>query len=76
MLLKITNFGFASASKLMISRKQENIELLNKIEAGLKLAYRRLYEQKAANNESVVICVNGEIKHVPAKDLLKNGDKN
>ncbi len=56
----------------MISSKQENIELLNKIEAGLKLAYRRLYEQKAANNEMVVVCINGEVKHMPAKDLLKD----
>jgi len=52
--------------------KQESFELYKKIEAGLKLAARRLYEQKAANNESVVVSVNGEIKLVPAKDLLKN----
>jgi len=55
-----------------MNNKQENIELLNKIEAGLKLAVRRLYEKKAANNETAVICVNGEIRHVPARDLLKN----
>lgn len=68
------NFGVLFASKYydMVSRRQENIELLNKIEAGLKLAYRRLYEQKAARNETVVISVNGEVKHVPAKDLLKD----
>jgi hypothetical protein len=57
-----------------MSLKQENIELLNKIEAGLKLAVRRLYEQKAANNETAVVSINGEIKHIPAKDLLKNYD--
>ena len=55
-----------------MSLKQENIELHKKIAAGLKLASRRLFEQKAANNETVVITVNGEIRHVPAKDLLKN----
>jgi len=54
-----------------MSLKQENVELLNKIEAGLKLAMRRLYEKKAANNETAIISVNGEIKHVPARDLLK-----
>lgn len=59
----------------MKSRKQENAELLNKIEAGLKLAIRRLYEKKAANNETAVICVNGEIRHVPARDLVKGHDK-
>lgn len=57
-----------------MSRKQENAELLNKIEAGLKLAIRKLYEQKAANNETAVVCVNGEIKRVPARDLLKQQD--
>ncbi len=55
--------------------KPENVELYNKIEAGLKLAVRRLYEQKAANNETAVICVNGEIKHVSAKELLANRNK-
>ena len=55
--------------------KKENAELLNKIEAGLKLAMRRLYEKKAANNETAIICVNGEIRHIPAKDLLKDYDK-
>jgi hypothetical protein len=58
-----------------MTRKEENVELLNKIEAGLKLAYRRLYEKRAANNETVVICINGEIKRVPAKDLLNDSDQ-
>lgn len=55
--------------------RQENAEMLNKIEAGLKLAIRRLYEQMAANNEMAVICENGEIKHIPAKELLKKQNK-
>ncbi len=55
--------------------EQENIELSKKIFNGLKLAYRKLYEERAANNETVVISVNGEIKHVPAKELLKDLDK-
>ena len=55
-----------------MSLKKDNIDLLNKIEAGLKIAVRRLYEKKAANNETAVICVNGEIKHVPARELLKD----
>ncbi len=58
-----------------MSTRQENAELLNKIEAGLKLAIRRLYERKAANNEMAVICENGEIKHVPARELLLRQDK-
>ena len=58
-----------------MSLEQEHEELSKKIFYGLKLAYRRLYEQRAANNETVVISVNGEIKRVPAKDLLKDLDK-
>jgi hypothetical protein len=54
-----------------MGHKQENAELLDKIAAGLKLAIRRLYEQKAANNETAIISVNGEIKTVSAKELLK-----
>ena len=56
--------------------KQEHQELSKKIFDGLKLAYRRLYEQKAANNESVVISDGkGGAIRVPAKDLLKDMDK-
>jgi hypothetical protein len=56
--------------------KQEHQELSKKIFFGLKLAYRRLYEQRAANNQSVVISDGkGGAMRVPAKDLLKDLDK-
>jgi hypothetical protein len=58
-----------------MSVKQEHIDLYKKIEAGLKLAYHKLYLQKAANNETVVVSINGEIKHVPARELLKEQEK-
>ena len=58
-----------------MSLEEENDELYKKIVYGLKLAYRKLYEKRAADNETVVISVNGEIKRVPAKDLLKDFDK-
>jgi hypothetical protein len=51
--------------------KPENVELFAKIEYGLKLAIQRLYEQKAANNETAVIYVDGEIKRVSACELLQ-----
>ena len=51
--------------------KPENVELFAKIEFGLKLAIQRLYEQKAANNETAVIYVDGEIKRVSARELLQ-----
>jgi hypothetical protein len=51
--------------------KPENVELFAKIEYGLKLAIQRLYEQKAANNETAVISVNGEIKYVSAREVIE-----
>ena len=51
--------------------KQENIELGQRIFAGMQKAIRELYAKSAANNEIMVISVNGEIRHVPAKELLK-----
>ena len=59
-----------------MSPKQENIDLSIKLEAGFKLVVRKFYQQKAANDESVVIGDSkGGIKRVPAKDLLKDLDK-
>jgi hypothetical protein len=58
-----------------MNTKQENAELLKKIEGGLKLAIKKLYEQMAANNEVAVISENGVIKHVPARELLDRQNK-
>ncbi len=55
--------------------KPENVEFFAKVEYGLKLAIQRLYEQKAANNETAVISVNGEIKRVSARELLEKQDQ-
>ena len=53
--------------------KPGNLELSKKISAGLKLAVRRFYEQRAANNESVVISDGkGGVIRVPAKDMLQD----
>jgi len=59
----------------MDSQKQDNTELLNKIEFGLKLAIRRLYEKKAANNENAIVYMNGKVMHIPARELWKDDDK-
>ena len=48
----------------------ENDDFLAKIEFGFRLAARRLYQQRAEKNETVVICEDGVIKHVPAKQIL------
>ena len=55
--------------------KPENIELGNKIMAGIQLAIDRLIETSAANNQSLVMYENGEIKHIPAKELLARNKK-
>jgi hypothetical protein len=46
-------------------------ELLDKIELGIKLAIKKLYEEKARNDESVVICREGKIVHMSARKLLE-----
>lgn len=48
----------------------EIIELERKIIAGFKKASDDFIKISADKNESLVITVNGEIKHVPAKELL------
>jgi hypothetical protein len=54
----------------MIS-EQENYVTMGKIAEGLKLAIRRLYEQKVANNEDAVIGgPNGTVLRVPARDIV------
>jgi hypothetical protein len=55
--------------------KPENAILRDKITAGIKKAIQKLYEERAAKNETVVVSINGEVKHVPAKDLLKKYQK-
>ena len=55
--------------------KPENVELFAKIEYGLKLAIQKLYEKKAANNAPAVFIINGEVKHIPAREILENHKK-
>jgi len=56
--------------------KPENIELSDKIMAGINKAVRELVTRSAANDEKLVIAdKNGTIKHVPAKDLLTRQSK-
>jgi len=59
-----------------MSLSKQDTELLNKIEAGLKLAMQRLYEKRAANNETVIISdANGNIQHVSAREILNKRNK-
>lgn len=58
---------------MIIPKEQhdDSLEMILKINEGLKLSIRRLYEKMAANNEIAVVAINGEIKHIPAKELLE-----
>jgi len=52
--------------------KPENIELSDKIMAGIHDAVRKLVIKSAANDEKLVIADDdGNVKHVPAKELLE-----
>lgn len=51
--------------------KPENIELSDKIMAGIHEAVRKLVVKSAANDEKLVISdKEGKIQHVSAKELL------
>jgi hypothetical protein len=55
-----------------IPLKPENIILEEKILSGMRKAQRKLLEERAANNDTVVISVNGVASNVPARELLKS----
>lgn len=51
--------------------KPENVELRDKIMAGIHKAFDKLIISAAASGEKLVIAdKDGNVKHVPAKDLL------
>jgi hypothetical protein len=51
----------------------ESNELSEKFTAGLNLAIKRLIEKRALENRTLVIAdKEGNVKKVPAKELLKN----
>jgi hypothetical protein len=52
--------------------KPENIELQNKIMEGVRKAVQKLVISSAEKNEKLVIAdKDGNVLHVPAKELLK-----
>lgn len=50
--------------------KVEVSDFSAKVMLGLQKAMRKLAEESAAQNRSLVVKIDGEIKKVPAKDLL------
>lgn len=54
----------------METNKSELDELSDKIMQGMTEASRKLVEKSAANGRSLIISEDGEVKKVPAKELL------
>jgi hypothetical protein len=54
----------------METNKSQPSELFSKILLGMKKASRKLVEESAAHGRSLVVCIDGEVKKVPARDLL------
>jgi len=52
------------------TNKPELTGLFKKVLQGMNDATRKLVEESAASGASLVISVNGEVKKVPAKELL------
>ena len=50
--------------------KNSTIALGERIREGVQKALRKLAEESAAKGESLVVKIDGEIKEVPAKELL------
>ena len=51
----------------------EHLQLIEKIENGLKIAEREMLEEKARNNEDVIVFGDDNIiRHIPAKYFLDN----
>ena len=51
----------------------EHLQMVETITNGLIIAEREMLEEKARNNEDVIVCGDDNvIRHIPAKDLLKN----
>jgi hypothetical protein len=61
---------FLAKARYMETNKPELTGLFKKILKGMNDATRKLVEESAASGASLVTSVNGEVKKVPAKDLL------
>lgn len=54
---------------------ESNSELRKKILAGVRLAIRKLIEERAKENGFLIVSENGKIVKVPAKKLLKKAKR-
>ncbi len=49
----------------------EHKQMIEKIERGLEIAEREMLEEKAKNDEDVIVCGDDDvIRHIPARNFL------
>ncbi len=58
-----------------MKNKFDHLDFSEKVLAGTKIALQKLVEERAAQNKSLIVKIDGEVKRVPARDLLKNMSK-
>lgn len=52
---------------------KEYIDFSNKLDEGLKLAEKRMLEEKALRGEDIIVSSDGKnIEHIPAQQILSN----
>ena len=57
--------------KKKLAREYVAHQMIEKIAYGLKVAEREMLEEKARNNEDVIVCGDDNvIRHIPAKNFL------
>lgn len=49
--------------------KTEVVEMQSRIDQGIRLAQTRLIERAKHDDLSLVLCINGRVCEIPAKDL-------
>ncbi|TYR31198.1 hypothetical protein FXV77_21505 [Sphingobacterium phlebotomi] len=73
----MTKFSQEYMQIIMVTDK-DNISTLpfaERVRLGVQKALRKLAEESALKGESLVVKIEGEVKEVPAKDLLANMPK-
>ncbi|PRD48506.1 hypothetical protein [Sphingobacterium haloxyli] len=73
----MTKFGQEYMQTIMVTDKDDitTLPFAERVRLGVQKALRKLAEESALKGESLVVKIDGEVKEVPAKDLLANMPK-
>lgn len=73
----MTKFGQEYMQTIMVADKDDitTLPFAERVRLGVQKALRKLAEESALKGESLVVKIDGEVKEVPAKDLLANMPK-